>query len=128
MNNNPFEYMNNFMNYNNFFKNSTNPDPSEYLEMLKKNIESFGLASSIAHENLQSLMKDNAELWQKTNNEMYNSMKNAISSGNPDNISSCQKKYFEDNIENTKKALEMSTKSWIKVLDAFKNSNNTSKK
>ena len=55
---------------------------------------------------------------------MQNDLKEAMSSGDINQMTSCQQKYLENNIENTKKTLDASTKSTIKILDSLKNKRN----
>ena len=125
MNNNPFEYMQSFMNYDNFTKNVQSTDFSSFSNMIKNTTEAINSTNQMMSENLQSIFKRGSDSLQKNTTEMYSTMKDAISAGDVAQISACQKKYLQstvdNNVNNTKEVLDMSTKSMMEILDVLHN-------
>ena len=119
MNNNPFEYMQSFMNYDNFTKNMQSTDFSSFSNMIKNTTEAINSTNQMVSESLQSIFKRGSDSLQKNTTEMYNTMKDAISAGDVAQISACQKKYLQstvdNNVNNTKEILDMSTKSMMEM-------------
>jgi phasin family protein len=126
MKNNPFDFMQSFMNQDNLMnsmKNMPNMDPSSFNAMLKSNADVITATNQMLSESIQSVLKRNTDSLQKNTTEMFNSMKDAISAGDAEQINSCQQKYLkstlENNINNTKEILDITTKSSIEILDTI---------
>lgn len=124
MSNNPFEYMQ-LLN-DNFTKNLKNlpmMDFSAFSNMVKNTTEAVNATNQMFSENLQNLYKKGSESLQKNNTELYNAMKNAISSGDAQQINDCQQKYLaamaENNLSNAKELITLSNKSATEVVDLF---------
>lgn len=125
MNNNPFEFMQSLINYDNFAKNIPNMDFSSFSNMMKNTTEAINATNQMASESLQSIFKRGSDSLQKNTTEMYNTMKDAISAGDVTQISACQKKYLQstvnNNVNNTKEILDMSAKSMMEIIDVLHN-------
>ncbi len=105
-----------------------NLDFSSFTNMVKNNAEAITSTNQMASESIQSILKRGADSLQKNATEMFNSMKDATSAGDVEQMSSCQQKYLksmiENNINNTKEILDMTSKSTREVLDVFGKSMN----
>lgn len=128
MSNNQFDFMQNFMNPENFMKSMKNmpmpgADLSNMSNIMKETSEAFASSGQMATESMQSIMKRGADSFQKNTTELFNSMKDAVSAGNVEQIVSCQQKYLknsmENNLNNTKEAIEMGSKSAMEILDVM---------
>lgn len=96
-------------------------DFNAYSETLKRNAEALSAANQRAAESLQSIMKRGADSVQKNTNEMFNSIKDAVSAGDIEQISQSSQKYMkaslESNINNAKEVLDVASKSSMEILD-----------
>ena len=127
-NNNPFEYMQSFMKNENFTKNMKdmpNMDFSSASNMMKSTAEAINSTNQMASESVQSIVKRGADSLQKNTTELYNTMKEAVSAGDANQINQCQQKYLltalGNNVNSTKEILDMSTKSMMEIIDVFHN-------
>jgi hypothetical protein len=127
-NNNPFEYMQSFMKNENFTKNMKdmpNMDFSSASNMMKGTAEAINSTNQMASESVQSIVKRGADSLQKNTTELYNTMKEAVSAGDANQINQCQQKYLltamDNNVNSAKEILDMSTKSMMKIIDVFHN-------
>jgi len=127
-NNNPFEYMQSFMKNENFTKNMKdmpNMDFSSASTMMKSTAEAINSTNQMASESVQSIVKRGADSLQKNTTELYNTMKEAVSAGDANQINQCQQKYLltalDNNVNSTKEILDMSTKSMMEIIDVFHN-------
>lgn len=127
-NNNPFEYMQSFMKNENFTKNMKdmpNMDFSSASNMMKSTAEAINSTNQMASESVQSIVKRGADSLQKNTTELYNTMKEAVSAGDANQINQCQQKYLltalDNNVNSTKEILDMSTKSMMEIIDFFHN-------
>ena len=126
--NNPFEYMQSFMKNENFTKNMKdmpNMDFSSASNMMKSTAEAINSTNQMASESVQSIVKRGADSLQKNTTELYNTMKEAVSAGDANQINQCQQKYLltalDNNVNSTKEILDMSTKSMMEIIDVFHN-------
>ena len=146
--NNPFEYMQNFFNQDNFMKNfNVAPDMMKNMpnmmdmnalsNMVKQNAEAVSSANQMVAESFQSIAKRGSDALQKNTNEMFNSMKDAVSAGDMEQLSDSSQKYLkasmQNNINNTKEIIDVASKSSMEVLDVVsknltENMNNAFKK
>ncbi|NRB10974.1 MAG: phasin family protein [Rickettsiaceae bacterium] len=125
MENNQFDFMQ-FMNQEALLKSMQGMpafDFSSFANIVKSNAEAITSTNQMASESMQSILKRGADSLQKNATEMFNSMKDATSAGDVEQMSSCQQKYLkstiENNINNTKEILDMTSKSTREVLDVF---------
>jgi hypothetical protein len=125
-NNNPFEYMQSFMKNENFTKNMKdmpNMDFSSASNMMKSTAEAINSTNQMASESVQSIVKRGADSLQKNTTELYNTMKEAVSAGDANQINQCQQKYLltamDNNVNSAKEILDMSTKSMMEIIDVF---------
>lgn len=121
---NNFDFTQSFMNSENFMKNMKGMpsiDFSSFSNMLKNNADAFTEANRMASESMQSILKRGSESLQKNANEMFNSMKEAITAGDIEQVALCQQKYLkstlENNLDNTKEMLDMTSKSAMEMID-----------
>lgn len=122
--NNPFEYIQSMMNNDGFTKTMngaiSNMDLSSLSEAMRNTAEMFSNSNQITTENMQMILKKSSDNLQKNTSEMYNSMKDAISSGDTGQIIACQQKFIqstlENNFNNTKEVLELASKTAIDML------------
>ena len=127
-NNNPFEYMQSFMKNENFAKNMKdmpNMDFSSASNIMKGTAEAINSTNQMASESVQSIVKRGADSLQKNTTELYNTMKEAVSAGDANQINQCQQKYLltamDNNVNSAKEILDMSTKSMMEIIDVFHN-------
>lgn len=128
--NNPFEYFQSMMNQENFNKNMAgmnmfnmgmpNMDLSTLSSTVRNNAEMFTTTNQLAADNIQNILKKGSENLQETTTEMYNTMKDAVSSGDISQITNCQQKYIQtvldNNFNSTKEIIEATTKSMMDML------------
>lgn len=142
--NNPFEFMNNMMNQGNAFNNPMNNfkgfeamDFSSVSDMIKKNSEAVASANQMVAESFQSIAKRGSDNFQKNATEMFNSVREAVSAGDMEQLNKSSQKYWkqaiENNINNTKEILDVASKSSMEILDVVgknmtENINQASKK
>jgi len=126
MSQNPFDFMQNFMQQDSFgkvMKVMPNVDLTSLTNMVKNNSDAITSTNQIASESIQSIMKRGAEGLQKNATDMFNSMKDAVSAGDVEQIAACQQKYIkstlENNINNTKEVLDIASKSSMEILDTI---------
>lgn len=127
--NNPFEFMQSFMNNNNFFtKNMPEIDFSSATNMMKNTAETITAINQKTAENFQSVLKKSTDSLQKNSTEMYNAMKEATATGDVAQINNCQQKCLrsmtDSNINGAKEIIEVATKSMMEVLDTFRSNMN----
>jgi len=127
-NNNPFEFLQSLMNQEGFAKSMQgmpHVDTSSFSAAMKNAAESVSSTNQMVSENIQSIFKRGSEALQKNTTEMYNTMKEAVSAGDMNQISACQQKYLQStmdtNFNNAKEVIDMSTKSLIEVLNVMQN-------
>lgn len=121
---NPFEFMQSMMNQDNYMKNFKGFESMNFgaaPEVMKKNMEVLTSANQMASESLQTIMKRGSDSFQKNATEMFNSMKDAVSAGDFEQINHAGQKYLksslENSINNTKEILDMAAKSSMEILD-----------
>lgn len=124
--NNQFDFMQSFANQEHItrmMKMFPNMDNSSFSEAMKKNSEAFMSASQMVIESVQSVAKRSSDAFQKNATEMFNSMKDAISAGDIEQVAACQQKYIkstvDNNLNNTKEILDIASKSSKEVLEVF---------
>lgn len=124
MSNNQFDFTQQFMNPENFMKNMKGMpsiDFGSFSNMLKNNADAITEANKMASESMQSILKRGSESLQKNATEMFNSMKDAVAAGDMEQMAHCQQKYLkstlENNLDNTKEMLDMTSKSAMEILD-----------
>jgi phasin family protein len=127
--NNPFEFFQSFMNQESFAKSMQgmpNIDMSSFSNTMKNTAETLSSTGQMVSENMQSIFKRGADALQKNTTEMYNTMKDAVSAGDINQINTCQQKYLQStmdtNFNNAKEVIDMSTKSLLEVLSVMQNS------
>lgn len=127
---NPFEYMQNMMNQEGFTKNMSgmnmfnmgmpNMDLSTISSTMRNTAEMFTSTNQMTADNIQNILKKGSETLQETTTEMFNTMKDAVASGDASQIASCQQKYIQtildNNFNNTKEILEATTKSLTEMM------------
>ena len=125
-NNNPFEFFQGFINQDNLAKSMKwmpNMDLSAVTNMVKESAEAINNAQQLVSESLQSIVKRGADSFQKNTSEMFTTMKEAISAGDMEQLTNCQQNYLktamENNINNTKEILDITSKSSREVLDVI---------
>lgn len=125
-NNNPFEFLQSLMNQEGFAKSMQgmpNVDVSSFSSAMKNTAEALSSTNQMVSENMQSIFKRGADALQKNTTEMYNTMKDAVSAGDVNQISTCQQKYLQStmdtNFNNAKEIIDMSTKSLLEVLNVM---------
>lgn len=125
-NNNPFEFFQSILNQEAFTKSMQgmlNVDLSSFSAAMKNTTEAVSSTNQMVSENMQSIFKRGADALQKNTTEMYNTMKDAISAGDVNQISACQQKYLQssmdNNFNNAKEVIDMSTKSLIEVINVM---------
>jgi len=125
-NNNPFEFFQSILNQEAFTKSMqgmSNVDLSSFSAAMKNTTEAVSSTNQMVSENMQSIFKRGADALQKNTTEMYNTMKDAISAGDVNQISACQQKYLQssmdNNFNNAKEVIDMSTKSLIEVINVM---------
>lgn len=147
--NNPFEFIQNFTNqevFQNMFKNwgdmnnfnmnnfdmnkftmkdLPNMDFAELSSILQKNTEALSEAGKVASENFQSVSKKGSDSFQKNATEMFNSMKDAVSAGDMNQINDSTQKYIkksvENNIDNSKEMMDIVSKTSMQMMDMMGN-------
>ena len=125
-NNNPFEFFQSFMNQENFAKSMKwmpNMDMSSLGNIMKETAETITSTNQLISDTVQSIAKRGADSFQKNTSEMFNSMKEAASAGDVEQIANCQQNYWrstvEHNINSAKEILDIASKSSIEVLEVM---------
>ncbi len=126
-NNNPFEFLQSFMNQeklSDFMKNCTkNIDPATFNEALKESSENIAATNQLVSDSLQMVAKKSADAFQKNTSEMFNAMQEALSAGDVKQMSNCHHNYLkstmQNNIDSTKEMLDITSKSSSKIFDVF---------
>jgi hypothetical protein len=125
-NNNPFEFFQSILNQEAFTKSMQgmpNVDLSSFSAAMKNTTEAVSSTNQMVSENMQSIFKRGSEALQKNTTEMYNTMKEAVSAGDVNQISACQQKYLQStldtNFNNAKEIIDMSTKSLLEALNVM---------
>jgi hypothetical protein len=84
--------------------------------MMKGTAEAINSTNQMSSESVQSIVKRGADSLQKNTTELYNTMKEAVSAGDANQINQCQQKYLltamDNNVNSAKEILDMSTKSY----------------
>lgn len=118
------EGMKNFMNPENLnqkIKGFSNMDMSNVSDALKQNSEAFTEAGKVAAESVQAIMKRGAEIIQDNTSQIFNSMKEIASAGNPENAVNRQQQFVQNFVQqtvaNTKEMLDMSSKAMMEVFE-----------
>ena len=125
-NNTPFEFFQSFMNQENLTKSMKwmpNVDLASFGNMFKETAESITSANQLISDTVQSITKRGSDSFQKNTSEMFNTMKESASAGDVEQITNCQQNYLkstvENNINNAKEILEITSKSSMEVLDTI---------
>lgn len=125
-NNNPFEFFQSFMNQENFAKSMKwmpNMDMSSLGNIMKDTAEAITSTNQLISDTVQSIAKRGADSFQKNTSEMFNTMKEAASAGDVEQIANCQQNYWrstvEHNINSAKEILDIASKSSIEVLEVM---------
>lgn len=125
-NNNPFEFFQSFMNQENFAKSMKwmpNMDMSSLGNIMKETAETITSTNQLISDTVQSIAKRGADSFQKNTSEMFNTMKEAASAGDVEQIANCQQNYWrstvEHNINSAKEILDIASKSSIEVLEVM---------
>ena len=125
-NNNPFEFFQSLMNQEAFTKSMQgmpNIDMPSFSASMKNTAETLSSTNQMVSENMQSIFKRGAEALQKNTTEMYNTMQEAVSAGDVNQITACQQKYLQStldtNFNNAKEVIDMSTKSLLEALNVM---------
>lgn len=125
-NNNPFEFFQSFMNQENLAKSMKwmpNMDMSSLRNIMKDTAEVITSTNQLISDTVQSIAKRGADSFQKNTSEMFNTMKEADSAGNVEQIANCQQNYWkstvEHNINSAKEILDIASKSSIEVLEVM---------
>jgi len=125
-NNNPFEFFQSFMNQENLAKSMKwmpNMDMSSLGNIMKDTAEAITSNNQLISDTVQSIAKRGADSFQKNTSEMFNTMKEAASTGDVEQIANCQQNYWrstvEHNINSAKEILDIASKSSIEVLEVM---------
>lgn len=125
-NNNPFEFFQSFMNQENLaklMKWMPNMDMSSLGNIMKDTAEAITSTNQLISDTVQSITKRGADSFQKNTSEMFNTMKEAASAGDVEQIANCQQNYWrstvEHNINSAKEILDIASKSSIEVLEVM---------
>ncbi|WP_341758515.1 phasin family protein [Candidatus Tisiphia endosymbiont of Ditula angustiorana] len=120
------DLMKSFMNpevYMNSVKNLPVMDFSAMSDTIKKSTKILTTTNQIVTESLQSMIQKNSEAFQNNAMNMLNSTKDAIASGDLNQIAECQQKYLkstcETSINNIKEFASMASDSSMKMFDAI---------
>ena len=123
---NPFEFLQSFMSQENMAKSMKwMPDmnANNLNHVFKETADVIASTNQLVSESLQSIAKRSADSFQKNTSEMFNTMKEAISAGDIEQINNCQQSYLkttvENNINNSKEVLDITSKSSREVLDVI---------
>ncbi|WP_375326369.1 phasin family protein [Candidatus Tisiphia endosymbiont of Nemotelus uliginosus] len=118
------EMMKNFMNPEFYINSLTNLPAMDFTSMsetISKSAKIMSTTSQIAAESLQSMIQKNSEAFQTGTMNMLNSAKEAMSSGNLNQIRDFQQKYFkfacETSINNAKDFANMAYDASAKIID-----------
>lgn len=125
-NNNPFEFFQSFMNQENLAKSMKwmpNMDMSSLGNIMKDTAEAITSTNQLISDTVQSIVKRGADSFQKNTSEIFNTMKEAASAGDVEQIANCQQNYWkstvEHNINSAKEILDIASKSSIEVLEVM---------
>ena len=125
-NNNPFEFFQSFMNQENLAKSMKwmpNMEMSSLGNIMKDTAEAITSTNQLISDTVQSITKRGADSFQKNTSEMFNTMKEAASAGDVEQIANCQQNYWrstvEHNINSAKEILDIASKSSIEVLEVM---------
>ena len=125
-NNNPFEFFQSFMNQENLAKSMKwmpNMDMSSLGNIMKDTAEAITSTNQLISDTVQSIAKRGSDSFQKNTSEMFNTMKEAASAGDVEQIANCQQNYWrstvEHNINSAKEILDIASKSSIEVLEVM---------
>ncbi len=121
---NPFENMQNLMNQDKFLNNFRNMEAlniSVFSDMLRKNMESFAAANQMVNDSLQSIMKRGNDSLQKNTSEMFSSMREAVASGDVEQLNSSSQRFMKNSVDNnvrsSREIVEVAAKSSMEILD-----------
>ena len=124
--NNLFEFFPSFMNQENLtnsMKWMPNMDMSSLGNIMKDTAEAITSTNQLISDTVQSIAKRGADSFQKNTSEMFNTMKEAASAGDVEQIANCQQNYWrstvEHNINSAKEILDIASKSSIEVLEVM---------
>lgn len=123
---NPFEFLQSFMNQENFAKMAKwmpNVNVSSLNNIFKETADAINSTNQLVSESFQSIAKKSADSFQKNTSEMFNTMKEAISSGDMEQVNDCQHQYVklatQNNIDNAKEMLDITLNSAKEVLEVL---------
>jgi phasin family protein len=125
-NNKAFEFFQSFANQENLTKSMKwmpNMDMSSLGNIMKDTAEAITSTNQLISDTVQSIAKRGADSFQKNTSEMFNTMKEAASAGDVEQIANCQQNYWkstvEHNINSAKEILDIASKSSIEVLEVM---------
>lgn len=91
--------------------------------IMKDTAETITSTNQLISDTVQSITKRGADSFQKNTSEMFNTMKEAASAGDVEQIANCQQNYWrstvEHNINSAKEILDIASKSSIEVLEVM---------
>ena len=100
-----------------------NMDMSSLGNIMKDTAEAITSTNQLISDTVQSIAKRGADSFQKNTSEMFNTMKEAASAGDVEQIANCQQNYWrstvEHNINSAKEILDIASKSSIEVLEVM---------
>ncbi len=105
------------------FSNNKNFDLNPLLQAQRRNAEAFSAVSQVLTENMQAVVRRQAEILQSGTTDMLQLVKDVAASPNPEATVAAQtafaKTSFENAVSNTRELAEMVSKSSIEVFDVF---------
>jgi phasin family protein len=100
-----------------------NMDMSSLGNIMKDTAEAITSTNQLISDTVQSIAKRGSDSFQKNTSEMFNTMKEAASAGDVEQIANCQQNYWrstvEHNINSAKEILDIASKSSIEVLEVM---------
>ncbi len=122
------DLMKSFMNpefYTNSLKNFPVTDFSTMSDTIKKSTKILATTNQIATESLHHMIQKNSEAFQNNTMNMFNTVKEAMSSGDLKKITECQQKYlksaYESSIHNAKDFANMASEASLKMIETVNN-------
>ena len=78
-----------------------NMDMSSLGNIMKDNAEAITSTNQVISDTVQSITKRGADSFQKNTSEMFNTMKEAASARDVEQISNCQQNYWRSTVEHS---------------------------
>lgn len=98
-------------------------DFSSFSNMVKKNAESINAANQLVAENVQSIVKRSAEVFQNNASEMFNVIKESSGAKDLEQVRARQQQYLEstitNSINNAKELMDMTSKSAMEIFEVM---------